>query len=148
MTRLLVIPDENTQVQVDVPLNSAELVLAINAGSWMPPEPYAGLLRSMGSLRAVALGGGVVAVCRADPAALSEAAAAERLGISQRELEVLQCMAEGLSNKEIARRLGIAVRTVAYHLRAIRARFGWGNRLQSVSRAAELGLVRMNRKPE
>lgn len=48
--------------------------------------------------------------------------------LSDREIEVLQLVAQGLANKHIARRLGIAERTVKAHLTNIFQRIGVGDR--------------------
>lgn len=51
-------------------------------------------------------------------------------GLSQRELEVARAVASGLSNKEIARALGVTERTVKAHLGAIFEKLGVRDRLQ------------------
>jgi serine/threonine-protein kinase PknK len=52
------------------------------------------------------------------------------LGISSREFEVVRLVAQGLSNKEIARRLHLSVRTVETHVRHLLAKTGVINRTQ------------------
>jgi DNA-binding NarL/FixJ family response regulator len=61
--------------------------------------------------------------------------------LTERELEVLQLLAKGRQNKEIANELVISERTVKFHVSAILAKLGVGNRTEAVSRAAQLGLV-------
>ncbi|MGI9015594.1 MAG: response regulator [Euzebya sp.] len=51
--------------------------------------------------------------------------------LSQRETEVLRLVAQGLANKQIARRLGIAERTVKAHLTNVFARLGVSDRTQA-----------------
>ena len=63
------------------------------------------------------------------------------LGISPRELTVLHELAEGHSNKEIARRLGISPETVKTHLARLYERLGARRRTDAVHRARELGLL-------
>jgi DNA-binding CsgD family transcriptional regulator len=63
------------------------------------------------------------------------------LGISPRELSVLQVLSEGGSNKEIARRLGISPETVKTHLARLYERLGARRRTEAVTRARELGLL-------
>ena len=63
------------------------------------------------------------------------------LGISPRELTVLEALAQGLSNKEIARRLGISPETVKTHLARLYERLGARRRTDAVNRARELGLL-------
>jgi predicted ATPase/DNA-binding CsgD family transcriptional regulator len=52
------------------------------------------------------------------------------LGISEREFDVVRLVAEGLSNKEIARRLHVSVRTVESHVRHVLTKTGLVNRTQ------------------
>ena len=61
--------------------------------------------------------------------------------ISTRELEVLQLMADGQSNPEIAASLVIAVSTVKSHVNSIFGKLGVATRTQSIARARHLGLI-------
>lgn len=61
--------------------------------------------------------------------------------LSDRELEVLQLVAEGLSNREIGKRLFLALDTVKGHNRRIYAKLGVQRRTEAVARASELGLI-------
>jgi LuxR family maltose regulon positive regulatory protein len=61
--------------------------------------------------------------------------------LSQRELEVLQLMAEGLANPEIASRLFLALNTVKTHASNIYGKLGVHSRTQAVARARALGLL-------
>jgi LuxR family maltose regulon positive regulatory protein len=61
--------------------------------------------------------------------------------LSARELEVLQHIAEGLSNREIAGRLYISLSTVKGHTANIFGKLGVKNRTQAVARARSLGLL-------
>jgi DNA-binding NarL/FixJ family response regulator len=61
--------------------------------------------------------------------------------LTPRELEVLQLLAQGLQNKEIAGELVISERTVKYHVSSIMGKLGAGNRTEAVAIAANLGLV-------
>ena len=61
--------------------------------------------------------------------------------LSDREREVLDLIAEGLSNKLIAHRLSISEHTVKTHVAAILAKFGAGSRTEAVSQAIRRGLV-------
>jgi DNA-binding NarL/FixJ family response regulator len=55
--------------------------------------------------------------------------------LSAREREVLEMVAAGLSNKEIAARLVISLNTVKFHLRTIYSRLGVHNRVQATQAA-------------
>ncbi len=61
--------------------------------------------------------------------------------LSQRELEVLQLIAQGLSNREISQRLFLALDTVKGHNRRIFSKLQVQRRTEAVARARELGLV-------
>lgn len=61
--------------------------------------------------------------------------------LTPREREVLQLLAEGQSNKEIARRLGISEHTVKFHVNAILGKLNVQSRTEAVVRATRLGLV-------
>ncbi len=61
--------------------------------------------------------------------------------LSQRELEVLRLVAEGLSNHEIGERLFLALSTVKGHNRIIFGKLGVQRRTEAVARARELGLL-------
>jgi LuxR family maltose regulon positive regulatory protein len=61
--------------------------------------------------------------------------------LSERELEVLQLIAQGLTNPEIASRLFVAVNTVKSHTRNIYGKLGVHNRTKAVARARALGIL-------
>jgi LuxR family maltose regulon positive regulatory protein len=61
--------------------------------------------------------------------------------LSQRELEVLQLIAQGLSNREISQRLFLALNTVKGHNRKIFGKLQVQRRTEAVARARELGLL-------
>ena len=61
--------------------------------------------------------------------------------LSNREREVLRLVAAGQSNKQIARTLSIAERTVKFHVTSLFQKLGADNRAQAVARAAEQGLL-------
>jgi DNA-binding NarL/FixJ family response regulator len=68
-------------------------------------------------------------------------AAAGEGPLTSRELEVLAAMADGASNKAIARRLGISFHTVKFHVAAILVKLDADSRTEAVTKAAQLGLV-------
>ncbi|RPE12951.1 DNA-binding response regulator [Chitinophaga lutea] len=64
-----------------------------------------------------------------------------RLGISSRELEVLQLMAEGLSNQEIAARLFVSLSTVKTHTSRLFEKMDVKRRTQAVEMAKRLSII-------
>jgi DNA-binding NarL/FixJ family response regulator len=92
--------------------------------------PLADLVRA---LEAALAGGSYL-----DPA-LAGAVPGKKL--TQRELDVLGLLAEGLQHEEIGRRLGISSETVRTHLRKACDRLGAATRTQAVATALRLGLI-------
>jgi ATP/maltotriose-dependent transcriptional regulator MalT len=66
---------------------------------------------------------------------------ADAAGLTRRQLEVLQRMAAGLTNKEIAQALFVSPRTVDMHVAHILDRLDCRSRTEAVARAADLGLL-------
>jgi NarL family two-component system response regulator LiaR len=64
-----------------------------------------------------------------------------KLGISRRELEVLQLMSEGLSNQEIAQRLYVSLSTVKTHAKNLFEKLNVERRTQAIDRAKKLRLI-------
>jgi NarL family two-component system response regulator YdfI len=86
------------------------------------------------------------------PALLDKSAATAETGTSNRdaegnprltarEIEVLAAMADGASNKEIARRLNISFHTVKFHVAAILDKLEADSRTEAVVKASQLGIV-------
>ena len=73
------------------------------------------------------------AACVPDTAAAPE--------LTARELEVLAALAEGASNKEIARRLGISPHTAKFHVASILEKLDATGRTDAVTHAVRLGLI-------
>jgi DNA-binding CsgD family transcriptional regulator len=65
----------------------------------------------------------------------------ETLGISARELEVLELLAAGRSNKEIAKRLAVSPNTVKTHVTKLFAKLEARRRTEAIQRARELGMI-------
>lgn len=69
-------------------------------------------------------------------------AALGSLGISERELEVLEALAAGQSNKEIARTLAISPNTVKTHIARLYAKLHVNGRVRAIEEARSLHLIR------
>jgi len=68
-------------------------------------------------------------------------AALQSLGISERELEVLEALAGGQSNKEIARTLAISPNTVKTHIANLYAKLQVSGRVRAIEEARSLHLI-------
>ena len=62
-------------------------------------------------------------------------------GLTERELEVLSLLVEGLSNAEIAERLVVSVATVKFHVRGILSKLGVSSRTEAVALAWQQSLI-------
>jgi DNA-binding NarL/FixJ family response regulator len=94
------------------------------------------------AIRAVAAGGTLLqqpVAARLLRRADGQPAANESL--TPRELEVLQLLRQGRTNKAIAATLNISERTVKFHVSALLGKLGAGNRTEAVRRAIEQGMI-------
>ena len=82
----------------------------------------------------------LVAQFRAQPKAGSTPPAAERDKLTAREREIVQCLARGESNKEIARHLDVAESTVKIHVQNILKKLNLNSRVQVAVYAVEHGM--------
>ena len=100
----------------------AETIRSVAAGKRvLPPQLTATLLEQIAR----------------DAVTRSRAAAFESVRMTQREREVIALIGEGLSNKEIAARLGIAVHTVKSHVRNVMEKLALHSRLQIAAYALQ-----------
>ena len=76
------------------------------------------------------------------PDVASDDTARERLGITRRELEILELVARGLSNREIGETLFVSENTVKTHCSRAFDKLGARRRTEAVQRSKELGLLR------
>jgi len=114
----------------------------------LPADPPAGVLprnvdaaRLDLALRAVA--GGLL-VRAAWPSERSGfAPASEDSPLTPRETEILTLIGQGMSNKAVARHLGISVHTVKFHLEALFARLGATNRAEAVAKGLLGGVIEL-----
>lgn len=98
-----------------------------SGGSYIQPSLARKVLHDLASLG------------HAKPQVTSRSSAIREL--SEREIEVLQLVAEGKSNKEVANELTISEKTVKAHLRSIFRKLEVGDRAQAVATAMRKGLV-------
>jgi DNA-binding NarL/FixJ family response regulator len=85
----------------------------------------------------------VAAALRADAALITADRQPDPLidALTPRELEVINLIAEGLPNKNIAAKLGISEHTVKFHVNAILTKLGAQSRTEAVVRATRMGLI-------
>jgi NarL family two-component system response regulator LiaR len=65
----------------------------------------------------------------------------EDLGISKREMEILELMSQGFSNQEIAEKIFLSIHTIKTHASNLFVKLDAKRRTQAISRAKELGLI-------
>lgn len=133
---------------------SSALPLLERALSLAEPEGYVGVFMNQGPpmirlLQAAASGAVAPATASRllaavpagvrDGSGISRSEASESL--SSREREVLQLLAAGLTNREIAARLYLSLYTVKAHARSINDKLGAHSRTQAVARGRQLGLL-------
>lgn len=63
-------------------------------------------------------------------------------GLSRREIEVLECLAQGMTTAQISTDLYISENTVKTHVRRILDKLNAGNRTEAVSKATQMGIIR------
>lgn len=68
-------------------------------------------------------------------------AALRRTGISNREFEVLELLAAGLSNQDIADRLFVSMSTVKTHVSSVLAKLDASRRTEAIAKAKELRII-------
>jgi len=103
----------------------------VTGPGWQHAEPLA----------RIALSRGVpVTVWPQSPAAVADLKPSIGGGrLTEREREVLEWVAAGVSNKGIARRLGLSPNTVKFHIAALLAKLGASTRAEAVAAAARRG---------
>ena len=92
------------------------------------------------AVRTVASGGSLLAPVAAT-AVLRRMRGDSTPALTLRERSVIEHLAHGLGNKQIAATLGISERTVKFHISAIFAKLGASNRTEAVTLAMQAGLI-------
>jgi DNA-binding NarL/FixJ family response regulator len=135
-------PPETPAVPVvllsDDPQQAAEAIAA-GARGVLPRD--VGPARLVAALRAAAAGLVVLDDGLAGSLARPRPRAELAEPLTPRELEVLGLLAEGLSNKLVAARLGISEHTAKFHVNAILGKLGAQSRAEAIVQGARLGLV-------
>ncbi|TQF33716.1 helix-turn-helix transcriptional regulator [Bradyrhizobium sp. UNPA324] len=116
-----------------------EIVLALEIDNPALADRLAALLGNVAGLRLAAPGEQAAATIVArDPRVMPD-----DIALTQRELDVLALMAEGASNKMIARRLGISVHTVKFHVGSLLDKLDATGRTDAVAHAARRGVIEL-----
>jgi DNA-binding NarL/FixJ family response regulator len=123
-----------------------DCVALLEAGAAAVLPPTAGPEEILAAVKAVARGLAVLPralmpMLLAGDALAELSVVPDAAPLTPRELEVLAAMADGASNKAIARRLGISFHTAKFHVAAILAKLDADTRTEAVTKAAQRGLV-------
>jgi DNA-binding CsgD family transcriptional regulator len=116
-----------------------DIVLALEIDDPALADRLSALLGHVAGLRLAAPGEQPTAtVVARDPRVMPD-----DIALTQRELDVLALMAEGASNKMIARRLGISVHTVKFHVGSLLDKLDATGRTDAVAHAARRGVIEL-----
>ena len=116
-----------------------EILLSLEIDDPALADRLAALLGNVAGLRLAAPGERAAAtVVARDPRARPE-----DIALTQRELDVLALMAEGASNKMIARQPGISVHTVKFHVGSLLDKLDATGRTDAVAHAARRGVIEL-----
>ena len=119
--------------------NAPEIVLSLEIDDPALADRLATLLGSVAGLRLAAPGEQAAATIVArDPRVMPD-----DIALTQRELDVLALMAEGASNKMIARQLNISVHTVKFHVGSLLDKLDATGRTDAVAHAARRGVIEL-----
>lgn len=119
--------------------NAPEIVLSLQIDDPVLADRLATLLGNVAGLRLAAPGeGATAAIVARDPRIMPD-----DIALTQRELDVLALMAEGASNKMIARQLGISVHTVKFHVGSLLDKLDATGRTDAVAHAARRGVIEL-----
>lgn len=119
--------------------NAPEIVLSLEIDDPALADRLATLLGNIAGLRLAAPGETATAtVIARDPRVMPV-----DIALTQRELDVLALMAEGASNKMIARQLNISVHTVKFHVGSLLDKLDATGRTDAVAHAARRGVIEL-----
>jgi DNA-binding CsgD family transcriptional regulator len=120
---------------------SPTIVIAVEIGDAGLADRLASLLDGVAGLRLAAPGeAATVTIVARDP---RNAAEPHGFDLTPRELDVLALLAEGASNKAIARQLGISVHTAKFHVGSLLDKLDATGRTDAVAHAARRGVIHL-----
>lgn len=132
-------PGDDERAPDDAAGEEGVLALALAVDDPALADRVASLLAGVPGLRLVGAGEAADLTLAAAPAA----ATAPGVALTPREREVLSLMAEGASNKGIARVLGISVHTAKFHVAAVVDKLDATGRTDAVAHAARQGVIHL-----
>ncbi|MFI5265745.1 MAG: LuxR C-terminal-related transcriptional regulator [Chloroflexota bacterium] len=138
------VPDGRPVVLLSADAREASVLQGLGLRGWALLPPDAGADQLIVAVTAVAQG--LVLLPAEMAAAIASTPPVEvsdplQEPLTPRELEVLQLLSHGLSNKLIARTLSISEHTVKFHVSSTYAKLGAASRTEAVSLAARKGLI-------
>ena len=142
---VLVLGDE--EWLVGEPMAPAVVVLADDGARLLPalrrlsPRGWAVVPRDAGAAELRAAVAAAAHGLAAFPAGLTSRGAGEAEPLTSREREVLELLGQGLSNRRIARRLGISEHTAKFHVASVLAKLGVSSRTEAVGLGLRRGLI-------
>jgi len=116
------------------------LTIALDLDDAALAQRIAAVLDGVAGVRLVAAGEAADVLLVAAP---PDAPADAEFALTPRELEVLALMAEGASNKSIARQLGISVHTAKFHVGSLIDKLDAIGRTDAVTHAARRGVIQL-----
>lgn len=119
------------------------IVIAIAVGKADMADRLAAALADVPGVRLAAPGEAADVVLVSPERVPEPLASADINGLTPRELEVLALLAEGASNKAIARRLKISVHTAKFHVGSVIDKLDATGRTDAVAHAARLGVIEL-----
>jgi DNA-binding CsgD family transcriptional regulator len=126
---------------------SGPIVIALEVDEPDLADRLAALLGHVPGLRLAARGeradAAIVSASAASATAMPAADPAAATALTPREMEVLALLAEGASNKTIARRLGISVHTAKFHVGSVIDKLDATGRTDAVAHAARRGVIHL-----
>jgi two-component system, NarL family, nitrate/nitrite response regulator NarL len=134
----VVLADGGAEVADEQPVLALGTEEAGQAGR-LPPDATPAQIDA--ALRAVAAG----LIVRAEEPPRRTFGSADEAGslLSPREVEILALIGDGLSNKEVARRLGISGHTVKFHIESVFRKLAAGSRAEAVHKGLRQGLIEL-----
>jgi DNA-binding NarL/FixJ family response regulator len=119
--------------------DTPDIAISLEIDDPVLADRLAALLDGVAGLRVAAPGEASLAVVMRN----GHAAQPADFELTPRELDVLSLMAEGASNKMIARQLGISVHTVKFHVGSLLDKLDATGRTDAVAHAARRGVINL-----